>query len=681
MLKRFLIFTVFLHYFSNLAWSEEAPCDDLLKTEVLHFLSDGGEEVIPKLYSLVLLKLLREVRFESHSTLEDWLKQQTVEIESSQETLLENLNQLYERYQYSTDLIELDEQIQLSSPWSASLRLRENQISQYILTQTILDPEGPWSETDAATVWLVSYLLENAQEIAPIGSAQYNQIALSTSIIRIGERTQASGFEVNEWINQQQQSIESDLIIFIENFLEKHHEQCAQWFFNHHCLNGRIDLQDLVPATFRNLQQITNEVLAELSGSRLKLQMNNGIKLSLSPLNPTLEAHHRLLQPRAPELILANLPSGVTLSPTEIQVQALRHLEDEFNAIESEESKIHIFHGDLNQINNQKIYAILDRSKPSISFYRKGQRIQDFQLDPSQQFQSDEHRHGGAGLYQFAYFSNQSSQFFITDQKNRNTGFSLAFKEDREQLQALLNESPLVYVLPIEEDNSFRLKDGQLQFTPDRRRSDTRDYNFSPRRLVYRQVQTIISDQKLNTLFNQDFISTLDREKATLMRLYDLDNDDYNELVRMSFGILGNESNFSTSSKYWIKESFPWLVSLLKGEGLDTSSNSRGPTQIKTVPQLIREHYGVSKSTLHRAEHAAVATLGFLAQSLQELKNRERHHPDITPYNRLDYLHYIYMGRSSEISRGSATPERNIYYRQMREIADSLVQREIIPGP
>jgi hypothetical protein len=681
MFKRLLLFLLFFTTFSSALPAQVDECQDHLQNEIRTFLSDGGQELIPKLYSLVLLKLLREIRFSDHRSIEEWLQNEEFIFESSDEMILERLRELYQRYQINTDLNQLAEEIQISSPWSPSLRLREEQISQYIMAQSILNPEGPWSELDAATVWLVSNLLEMAAPIAPRGSAEFNQIALSTSIVRITQSTPASGFEVNEWIHQNQSSIQNDLSQLIQSFLNHHRDQCGQWFSTHFCFNGQLEIDAILPSTFLQLQSDSDQIQLALSGSRLRIQYPDGMSLTLAPTSPELAPNHQALRPESPEHILSNLPAGINLSPSEIQVQALRHLEEDFNALSNEEEKLHLFHRDLNQLDQDSIYGVIDRVKKTISFYIAGTRVQQFNLDLSNENLNDQHRSGGAGLYRYAYSSNSSSQFYLTDQRDRNTGYRLAANQNTEQLNQYLSEAQIIYILPVEAENRFRLRQGQLQFTHDRRHLNPSSYNFSPRNIIYRELQTLITDQRLNTLFNRDFLAALDREKATLMRLYDLDNDDYNELVRMSFGILGNESDFSTSSRYWIKESLPWLVSLMKGEGFDTSSNSRGPTQIKAVPQIIAQHYGVTKSTLHLADHAAVATLGFLAQSLQELRNRERHHPDITPYNRLDYLHYIYMGRASEITRGTATPERNIYYRQMREIADSLVQREIVPTP
>ena len=114
------------------------------------------------------------------------------------------------------------------------------------------------------------------------------------------------------------------------------------------------------------------------------------------------------------------------------------------------------------------------------------------------------------------------------------------------------------------------------------------------------------------------------------------------------------------------------MVSLFKGNGFDTSKNSRGLTQIKNVPEAIQKEYGIKKTELDIPENAAIATMGFLAAALVELKVKARNNPDINSDNQYDYLHYIYMGRPSEITEGTATPNKNIYYRQIREAGEGL---------
>jgi hypothetical protein len=267
-----------------------------------------------------------------------------------------------------------------------------------------------------------------------------------------------------------------------------------------------------------------------------------------------------------------------------------------------------------------------------------------------------------------------------------------------------------IYILPTDERNQFIVKNGALAFTTFRKKIQYWNYNYSPKNNAFKANRTIIVNDQIDSDVAKKFIATLDQEKAKLMALYNLENDEYNELARLAFGILGQESEIGENFVYYLKEAMPSGVAYLKevkgairkakaegrekgfwsglGKyqdektriereykkrgGLPTFKNSRGSTQIKRVPKKIFEAYGFTKETLHMADHAAVATLGFLAQSLGELKAKEKFHPEINFNTRFDYLHYIYMGMSKEIVNATGIPEHNIYYRHMRKFGEGI---------
>ena len=186
----------------------------------------------------------------------------------------------------------------------------------------------------------------------------------------------------------------------------------------------------------------------------------------------------------------------------------------------------------------------------------------------------------------------------------------------------------------------------------------------------------IISDQPLLLSEpTQAFLHALSDNKFELMALYQasapVSDSEYNLLAQMCVGILGRESTFFTSRKYWAKENIPFLVPIAKflmgksGDPID----SRGPTQIKIVPKLIHETYGIVPQNLYVPENAAIATMGFLIESLDELKNRItlNHLKYINPSNYVDYLPYIYLGETRKLIAGSATPDTNIYVQDMKK--------------
>ncbi|MNK06316.1 hypothetical protein D3C87_242110 [compost metagenome] len=174
----------------------------------------------------------------------------------------------------------------------------------------------------------------------------------------------------------------------------------------------------------------------------------------------------------------------------------------------------------------------------------------------------------------------------------------------------------------------------------------------------------------------RDFITALAAHKYELQYIYKIDGEEYNLLAHMAVGILGRESEFFTSSRYKIKEAAPLAVSLLKvlriymsDSDAKVSANSRGPTQIKVIPQSISDRYNIEPEDLGKPENAAVATMGFLIEALGELKNRIRVNKldHINKTNYVDYLPYIYFGSTRALVNKTATPEKNLYVQNMKK--------------
>lgn len=342
----------------------------------------------------------------------------------------------------------------------------------------------------------------------------------------------------------------------------------------------------------------------------------------------------------------------------------------------------------------------------------------------------DDSAEGGAGIYQLEKWNSQS--LLLLDQRGRaliiqlkpnwvlcnqsescSEGLGMTPSSVQNQIRA--GVTPFT-VIPAHDDLEFVVKNGQLAFTTFTSGISYSRYNFSPKDLKPMTIKSVITIKEFDTKPAQFFLHTLDKEKRTLMKMYRLDNDEYNQLVRLAFAIMGQESKFGTHWRYHVKESVPVGVAYLKRwkslmkesyenlksddlsdalkeyireryelekdlltGGIDVSSNSRGPTQIKKVPTKIAQHYGVTKESLSKPEHAALATLAFLAEAMEELKAKEKFHPNINGRNRIHYLHYIYMGKSYEIVKGTATPAKNIYYQNLQQYLKGIEIYQEIP--
>lgn len=197
----------------------------------------------------------------------------------------------------------------------------------------------------------------------------------------------------------------------------------------------------------------------------------------------------------------------------------------------------------------------------------------------------------------------------------------------------------------------------------------------------YRGLRIFIKKRSLQTKFNRRYLAALESSKHKIMKIYGLKNDEYNRLALMAFGILGRETKFGTSARYFLKENMQPVVTAVKqAEAVleqrpMTAVNSRGATQIKKVPALIQKHFGIQTAHLDRPDSAAIATIGFLADCLKEMKTRIRHRNPLSmnESNIYDYILYSYFGSIRQIVRGTATPERNLYIQAVKKHISNLI--------
>jgi hypothetical protein len=213
-----------------------------------------------------------------------------------------------------------------------------------------------------------------------------------------------------------------------------------------------------------------------------------------------------------------------------------------------------------------------------------------------------------------------------------------------------------------------------------------------------------------NSRLAQTFTMQLNNNdvQERLRKLYKLDAATYDKLYRLSVGIMGAETKFGRSPKYWAKERFPWLVSSVKKfknagrslasvkelvgdvelgiihEGLatfnqtysreamvpllfDVSQNSRGPTQIKYLPEKLHKAFPeINKENLSMGSSSAIATLAYLAEAMNRLKRlADRYGCEIPEDKFIEHTLYLYSGNADEIVNCTATLDKNIFYQKV----------------
>lgn len=260
-------------------------------------------------------------------------------------------------------------------------------------------------------------------------------------------------------------------------------------------------------------------------------------------------------------------------------------------------------------------------------------------------------------------------------------------KSDYLKLQDWIKPSCQIYVLPEESQNKFIVKDGELRFAPTNYVSNSNRYNYSSSKSKYHPIDIRIINEKGRSKHSLAFIEALETQKKKLMSIFNISNDDYNDLASLAYGIMGNESDFGRSVKYWIKEYDQGDVILAKAakrlvdgkNPFDKSvlNTSRGFTQIKNLPEgEWKKHYpGVNKETLSDPKNSAVATIAYLVDAVGILKKiaaQNSKDPKKTQINRenlVDYLGYIYQGRQASLKsrRDPANADFNTYIQKLRK--------------
>ncbi len=267
---------------------------------------------------------------------------------------------------------------------------------------------------------------------------------------------------------------------------------------------------------------------------------------------------------------------------------------------------------------------------------------------------------------------------------NRVTNGSINMESDdyNKILQKFSKEGCPFYVLPESNIADFVVKESTLAFEVNCSDCD-RDYNTFEPATSFKPISAHIIDNRYKSESTQEFVNSLVQEKKDLLPLLGITNEEYDQLAKLAFGVMGVESDFGSSSLYQFKESkkgqllidvkknerfklprlpsMPFSLSPVKSLFGDNANNSRGSTQIKNIDDYLKGKYKEQIKTANLIEPgiAGVATMFVLASKLKSLKNIESSHSHINSSNRMHYLYYLYMGSTDQVKSGSATPALN----------------------
>ena len=238
-----------------------------------------------------------------------------------------------------------------------------------------------------------------------------------------------------------------------------------------------------------------------------------------------------------------------------------------------------------------------------------------------------------------------------------------------------------IYTLPEKRGSRFSLKGGRLNFIADNpygnNEGDKRfwdDYNvtidrsYSPLKLKWKKTGDKDYDNN-----RKSYAQAIVNNKRELQRRFNLTSDEYNNLAELALGIAEQESKFGTSDRYELKSYVPdFALNLAKyiTRG-HAGARSRGYTQIKikgdnTGLQEIYKDLNINEDNINNADKSAIATIARLAYMYNtEVKGRNfktAEGNDLNPYNALMYK---WLGKNNELRNQTATPNRNVYIRNV----------------
>lgn len=296
-------------------------------------------------------------------------------------------------------------------------------------------------------------------------------------------------------------------------------------------------------------------------------------------------------------------------------------------------------------------------------------------------------------------------------------------------LQRYIKIGTPVYTLPSNSKSRFKLSGTKLSFVADNpygkntgKKAYWDDYNvdidrsFSPLTIKYKLGNGTRNENV------RSFAQALVDKKMKIQKDLNLSSEEYNRLAQLAMGIAEQETKFGTSKSYDYKNASRYFFTSLPsdlakiytlgvvspskstlesiyengvmpaGRALNHILHGRMPhdinqapslgfTQIKykddvkNAPGLARLYwaYNVDEHTITDPYMSAIATVLRLGHMYNnEIKGREFIGKDGTPVDKYDALLYKYNGKHNQLTRHTATPDKNKYIRNVNNYINNF---------
>ena len=264
----------------EVANAQRQECDDLVEKELQDLLSNDQKNIIGRQFHVTSLKLANEVLKKKSnkklSSLEELVKDTEKKIVADDENGLMKKKMLnfYRTHGKIDDANYIDSQLTSfkSSVYLAKgKRLNNENISAYILADSIKNESSSFTERDAAAAWLVSKIRKgkNFRE----GSKEGNLLNMSVQAYRninlISDSKADSAKIVKEKLASSQESLDKDFKELKSSIEQKYQTQCGADYFESDCWSHDAFNKKLV------------NTFASISNGMSKIDVNNELKGSI----------------------------------------------------------------------------------------------------------------------------------------------------------------------------------------------------------------------------------------------------------------------------------------------------------------------------------------------------------------------------------------------------------------
>ncbi len=684
----------FLFFFNNVSFANS--CKESLVSQLKNLLKTDHKLVLDHQLKLTVAKLAYETKSEKSSTLEQYFKKREQELASIDQSKIDELVKLYNRFGKKNDLIKAREKLKNASYWNKNLRLYNDDISAGVLLLSELETKSKMTETDVAIVWMSHKLSEAMAQKYGKNSAKHNLTNVSTRVAfmldKIKDGKNLSLEQIKKQIESKENLLEDAMENLKKDFFALVPDECTKQELQHYCKDQNF--QNLYTEVLSRVEEII--LNDEIVVPALEAQLAEDIAAVNDEQVPNQNIEEKNDESLVPDSVDENivatpeeeqLPWGEDISVSILEDAPLSEVlavEAQINEMKSEELKIRTYEEEF----HDRTYAIIDKSDSSLKVYnRNGNVVETVELELENIEQGDHLSDQTLGAGRYAVREETGNRLVLRAENGLAQTYKVKTPNGAQKAAYYLNDLNLgtlnTYVPPQSDDIEFVARDRELKLadmsTASREQSlniTPRDKTVSPISIDYRYEDILSAIRKAEPDKSEyvvdilakrsisrvgEFAKAIEDEKETLMSLYDLDDDEYDQLALMAMGILAEESTFGEGQRYKIKE-LPVIgqmaISVLKSFNNDTSSNSRGLTQIKKLPQKVSDHYDMNVRVrgqtsrngrtrpnldlLKQPKYAAVSTMGFLAEALDQVKSQRNKNPNITLENQIQFVPIVF---------------------------------------